>query len=303
MKKTVLYIFILLVATSAIIGCSRQKAISDGELKEIFKEIFIANAFVQWEPIIKTDSLDMYMPILKQYGYDVNDFVYTIENFTKRKSMKLSDVVDEAIKELESEEEFLKGRVAALDSVRVRAQREYSEIIYEDSLINITKIADTAKLRKVFPARLGTYAIRYHYAVDSLDENRTLKTTFAFKNAEGKNSGTTTNWMTAKKRQYYSVEINSQEQDSILEVLFANYPEKGMKKPYLEIDSIRITYLLPVEQALDSLDKQIRQYNLFIRENEHNKTPQDSSALYLYPPRITEEWSDNSGPERENSSN
>ena len=83
---------------------------------------------------MRPDSLNLYEPIFAKYGYTTADVQYTIGNFSKRKSARLSDVVEQAIKLLETEAEHLDREVSILDTIDNVARRTFRRTLYADSL-------------------------------------------------------------------------------------------------------------------------------------------------------------------------
>ncbi len=255
--KIIRYILIALavaVAAGMSGACSRTKTIPDGELKEIFKEIFISNAYVQsGNAALRPDTLDMYRPILERYGYTVEDMKYSIESFSRRKSMRVTDVISEAITELEAEEDHLRYLVAATDSVDVISQRMLRRLVREDSLIAVTRTADTARLTIDIPVEPGTYQISYSYYIDSLDANRSHRTIMRMFDGAGKaGKASATNWMNPRVRRSYSTKLDAMPGDSVLKIVFGNYPKKDLKEIDIRIDSLKVYYSPPVEIARDS---------------------------------------------------
>ncbi len=96
-------------------GCTQRAIIPDSELVQIFRDAFVVNAYTS-EQKISLDSLNIYEPIFESYGYTTQDVQYTIGNFSKRKSARLSDIVEGAIKILEREGLVYAGEVEILDS-------------------------------------------------------------------------------------------------------------------------------------------------------------------------------------------
>lgn len=101
-----------LLALGAL-SCARHTIIPDSELALIFRDAFLANAYISNENI-RTDSLRIYEPIFARYGYTTEDVYYTIGNFSKRKSARLGDVVERAIDLLEAEGKVYNREVAIL---------------------------------------------------------------------------------------------------------------------------------------------------------------------------------------------
>lgn len=89
---------------------------------------------------MKIDSLELYEPVFSRYGYTAEDVRYTIGNFSRRKSAKLSDVVEQSIRLLEEESAYYKYEVGVLDTIDNVARRRFTRTVYSDSLIRVTRI-------------------------------------------------------------------------------------------------------------------------------------------------------------------
>ena len=113
------------------LSCARHTIIPDSELALIFRDAFLANAYISNENI-RTDSLRIYEPIFARYGYTTEDVYYTIGNFSKRKSARLGDVVERAIDLLEAEGKVYNREVAILDTIDNVAQRTFTHTVYAD---------------------------------------------------------------------------------------------------------------------------------------------------------------------------
>ena len=162
MIKRSLYI-LLLVVTLGMVGCKERVVIPDDTLADIFHDAFLVNAYVG-EERIDIDSLKIYEPIFQRYGYTTKDVIYTIGNFSRRKSVRLGSVVEQAITRLEREHKEYDKRVMILDTIRNVALRTSKRKIYDDSLIVAKKRADSTKLRiEITPAPRGEYIIGYSY--------------------------------------------------------------------------------------------------------------------------------------------
>lgn len=242
-------------------SCRSHKTIPDKDLTVILKEIYLANAYIQTASGVNPsrDSLDIYRPILGKYGYSLRDFEYTLANFSKRKSVKIADVVEKAIRELEAEESDLRFRASVLDTIDSRAQRAYQRDIFRDSTITAMAVRDTALLHVAFPVRTGIYRIGYFYEIDSTDKNRQLKTTYTVTDTAGKRTSDNTSWLSARRRTRVDMTITTRDGDSLMTVRFGNYPD-DLTRPHITIDSLSVTYKPLLGEALDSLDRVILPY-------------------------------------------
>jgi hypothetical protein len=84
---------IALLATLLVAACSgRAKVIPDDVLVNIFHDAFLANAYMN-EANINQDSILLYEPIFKRYGYTMNDLQHTLTTINERKSSRISDIM------------------------------------------------------------------------------------------------------------------------------------------------------------------------------------------------------------------
>jgi len=127
----------------------------------IFRDAFLSNAYIS-EERIPTDSLRIYEPIFARYGYYDDDVHYTIGNFSKRKSARLSDVVERAIDLLEAEGKVYNRRVAILDTIDNVACRTFTRTVFADSLLRVNSLRDTARLTFSIDVEPGEYRITAH---------------------------------------------------------------------------------------------------------------------------------------------
>ncbi len=167
MKRLCICVLLLFFAGA----CVRHKIIPDDKLASIFHDAFLTNAYVSNRPM-KLDSMEIYEPIFAKYGYTTEDLYYTIGDFSKRKSARLSDVVEKAIAQLEAEDNYYNREVSILDTIDNVARRAFTHRIYTDSLIRVRSLRDTSLLHFTFKVRPGEYNVSFSYLVDSVDENK-----------------------------------------------------------------------------------------------------------------------------------
>ena len=136
--KRLIRLFCLIAAATALGSCARDKVIPDEELARIFRDAYLINAYVS-DRGVKLDSLELYEPVFSRYGYTAEDVRYTIGNFSRRKSAKLSDVVEQSIRLLEEESAYYKYEVGVLDTIDNVARRRFTRTVYSDSLIRVTR--------------------------------------------------------------------------------------------------------------------------------------------------------------------
>lgn len=254
--KSAVAVAVLLLAAA----CARHKVIPDKTLARIFHDAFLTNAYV-YNRNVATDSLNIYEPIFEKYGYTSEDVQYTIGNFSKRKSARLGDVVEQAIKQLEEEGLVYEREAAILDTIDNVARRTFTRTVYSDTLIRVARLKDTARLHiELDGIRKGEYRISYAYKLDSLDDNMSRRSVFTFERADSSRFG----------RQQYSLRrttvpdrvTRTLKADTSARRLTINLMEFTLpKKPKhtgITVTDFKVVYVPDADTAVDSLyEKQL----------------------------------------------
>ena len=191
MIRRVVSAIIAVVIVASIVGCSKKSVIPDNVLADIFHDAFVVNAYVE-EDRMNIDSLQIYEPIFERYGYTAKDVIYTVGNFSRRKSARLGSVVEQAISRLERENKLYGRRVVILDTIQNYAVRAFTRTIHKDTLIDVKKRADSTLLQlEISPISKGEYTINYNYKCDGDLEKYPRKAEFYFVDEDGFRSGYT----------------------------------------------------------------------------------------------------------------
>ena len=165
--RRVLNIVVVVAMAAMMVGCAaRPKNISSRGLVSLFKEFLLVNAYATDVLYLSArDSVDLYTPVLEKHGYTIEDFEYTIDNLTKRKSAQISDIMEVAISELklEADERRIlwnywskmidKGKELAMDTIVV------------DSLLDSKKIGEKGMRLYFEDLKPGSYRIDYNYFI------------------------------------------------------------------------------------------------------------------------------------------
>ena len=246
---------ILFVVAVALVagGCSRSEVIPDRELEKITREMFLVNAYAQAQSI-KTDSLDIYTPILEKYGYTQDDFFNTLANFQKRKSARLSDVIESTISSLESMANGYEQKLRNLNYIDSLAKAMCTKEVMSVDKIRVRRLRDTAKLVLSLPIRdVGEYVISYNYHIDTLDKNTHLQSTQWTLTEDSVRNHYLRTSLTHGERKNYKTILRPKKGATEYFIQFADYTKRE-EKPYITIDSLRITYIPPSEEALAHMD-------------------------------------------------
>ncbi len=277
MKKILLSL--LLALTFLAPSCIRRTVIPDDELALIFRDAFLVNAYVL-NAKFDIDTLQIYQPIFDKYGYTSDDVSYTVGSFSKRKSARLSDVVEQSIKLLEAQADVYSHETMILDSIEARALRYTTKDFYYNERVEFYSMRDTSKLEIILEDLTpGSYRVTFDYLVDSLDNNvgsyramnwvvkpgteekRGLSSTFLRKGREGNYVRT--------------LELDTLTSKVIL-LLADSYEAK--RTPHVTFNDIRVSYTPPVDIAVDKLFKDKLDIRIFA-DDLFDLQPTDSLEL------------------------
>ena len=239
--KRLIRLFCLIAAATALGSCARDKVIPDEELARIFRDAYLINAYVS-DRGVKLDSLELYEPVFSRYGYTAEDVRYTIGNFSRRKSAKLSDVVEQSIRLLEEESAYYKYEVGVLDTIDNVARRRFTRTVYSDSLIRVTRIKDTARLRVRIP----------DYLIDSLDENLAPRMRVWLVEADSSRKGESSSILRKSSRERVSRILQADSSARSLVLSLYGTREK-FRRPDVTIYDLKVSYTPETAEAVDSL--------------------------------------------------
>lgn len=256
-------------------ACSHHKIIPDDRLALIFHDAFLANAYLGNRNLAQ-DSLNVYEPIFARYGYTTQDVQYTIGNFSKRKSARLGDIVEQAIDLLEAEGKFYNREVAVLDTINSVALRAARHTVRNDSLLRVRSLADTAKLSFTFDVGPGEYEVRLRYLVDSLDLN-----------ARGLRSQMWLERDDSSRVQTYTVSLRRLDEGTLSRKFTADSTHRRLRihlltfsetprRPSFTVRDFRVTHTPPVQTAVRQLYEQQSGVRVFADEFFRAAVPKDS---------------------------
>jgi hypothetical protein len=250
------YTIILLGAVVTLLGagCQSQREIPDEDLVKIFHDAYLANAYIG-ETSINEDSLFLYEPIFKRYGYTVEDMQHTLKTFSKRKSALLSDIMMEVSAQLEQESRHENRKIVVLDTIDNVARRKYTRTVYEDSLIRVKRLRDTNDLRiKIKDLTTGDYTISFDYYIDTLDENRNSRVlVYAMKNDTLETLRHTMMLSRYRDASYTrKLSIDTAHTEIFIDMFYHPHNEES-KLPDIKITNFKVVRVLPTDVSVDSL--------------------------------------------------
>lgn len=292
--KHIISVLIVAMMIAATSGCSRPKSISDEKLTEILKDFYVINAYAKRYPqIVQYDSVDIYEPVLQKYGYTSKDFIHTIETFSKRKSARLSNIIEVVIDQLDDEFNYYVLRTKRLDYIDSLAFAVAKKTVYFDPRIEILNgEKDRDKMKLSIPAEDGRYEIRYYYQLDSTDKNPSPQNRHLLYDSTQRIIATqTTRIKNNSIRILNQTKLHSSPEVRRMEIVFGAYPNKIFRsEPNLVIDSLEIVWYPNEQEARNTLVRHFLPITPSIDEPYENKgTEADSSSLYIPSPLIVEE--------------
>lgn len=246
-----------------VVACSGPKVIPDNILVKIFHDAFLANAYIT-EENINSDSLYIYEPIFERYGYTMSDLQHTLTTINERKSSRISNIMQDVSEMLENEYKAEQRKIIALDTIDNFAKRAYTRTVYSDSLIRVSKLRDTSKLRiNLKDLVAGEYAVSFEYYIDTLDENRNSRVEAYLLTRDSSQVLRHTMMLTRYRKGVYSRKFTADSMHKELVVNMYYHPRnEESKSPDIAVYNFKIVRVLPADIAVDSLYKD--QLNLSI---------------------------------------
>lgn len=234
-------------------GCTKPKTISDEELSEIFCDMFVAGGYCTIENF-KTDSIDIYTPVLEQHGFAKRDLLYTLGSFSKRKSAKLSYVIDRAVEKLDAKSLIYQDKVTVLERIDSIATSRLSDTVLWRNHLSVNSFDDTARLRIGLKAAEGSYAVTMSYAVDTADHNRYIGGSVTlYRTNRTKAVNNRFQLTLGGERARYATRFKADTSARSIELLLADYA-RYTDTPCVAFDSIAIVHYPPVEFAIAKMD-------------------------------------------------
>ena len=248
---------IMAIVALAVAACSGPKVIPDQDLVNIFHDAFVVNAYMS-EADITSDSLYVYEPIFKRYGYTMDDLQHTLTTINERKSSRISDIMSEVSRKLEQESKAEHRKIVVLDTIDNVAKRAYTRTVYSDTLIRVNELRDTSKLRITLKDLIkGEYTVSFDYLIDTLDENRNSRVEVYLVVNDTTNSLRHTMMLSRYRNGKYSRKFSADTQHKELYVNMYYHPKNEESKlPDITIRNFKIVRVLPTEVSVDSLYKE-----------------------------------------------
>ncbi len=255
-----------IIAALLLYGCGGPKIIPDRELARIFHDIYLVNGYAN-QSGLNVDSLNIYEPVLDLYGYTSEDVQYTIGNFAKRKSARLStDVVEVAIEMLRGEAMNYRRRIELRDTMALIARLRYADTVYFVPRISVRRTADTSRLRMLIDSvRPGSYRVSWSYMVDSLDRNLALRNDLWLVDTAGRRSGSLGQRLERERRAKGEATFTTTGAHRGLAISLGGYHD-DMTTPRITIDSLTVIHYLPDDEAVMRLSR-----SLYGRDNRNDR--------------------------------
>lgn len=245
---------IIVVVAVLIAACSGPKVIPDAILVDIFHDAFVANAYIS-EANIASDSLYIYEPIFKRYGYTMDDLQHTLTTINERKSSRISSIMHDVSRRLEQEYKDEQRKIIVLDTIDNFAKRSYTRTVYSDSLIRVNKLRDTTKLRiRLKDLIPGEYTVSFNYLIDTLDENRNSRVEVYLAINDTTHAHRHTMMLSRYRDGSYSRKFTADTQHKELYVNMYYHPNNEESKlPDITIRNFKVVRVLPTSVSVDSL--------------------------------------------------
>lgn len=253
MKKIVFAILLLLGA----ISCSEDDLIPEAQLQEIITESLISEAMINRISVRQTshtermrmDSLDIYAPILRKYGYDLGDFRHTISVLAMRKSNPLDNIFTQVSEQIKIYDDIATYRYKQMLKFDTLALNHYVDTVWmRDTTIN----GSFNKFKiNILPGRAGKYKIIFDYK--TLTDPRVSSKSFRYEATSRVHQRATSSfWLNRKE----GVQTNLSEFELLhtydsLKIFFSEFklPKDVKIKDTSQITNFKVIHYPPLEKV------------------------------------------------------
>ncbi len=272
-----------------LLAACGPRQIPERKMQAIIRDIFLVNAYMAGygtQKTIRTDSVDIYTPILEDYGYDLADFRHTLDRWTLKKSSKLSELIDGATADIRRENEHYVALQQAQDRLDTLIRARYRDTLYRhpDS-IRVGSSRNLDRLRFTLAADPGTYRIRYRYLVDSAVRSSYISFRYELLDSASQILRTDSRGLTERKvARWIDLSFDAAEGIDSLRVTLADYRDKTQPVAF-RADSIQVIYNEPIEAERKRYLSDVASTALGIKyPYEPSFPPKDSGALHVVSP-------------------
>ena len=167
--KKILFIITILISLT---GCkSEYKEIPYDTIEDMIADIVLMESYVKnvTKPNSKEkDTIDYYTPILKKYGYTINDFESNIEKMSRRKTDIVWNTLNNSVNKLSTlQKKYEKNNQYRLAWIRSVTKRTTDTLFHYNDTIFVSNPNMVDTLFRSFPLRnKGTYTFSYQYEID-----------------------------------------------------------------------------------------------------------------------------------------
>lgn len=179
MKRYLQHILILLAAIMILVpSCKREgpSVIPRSKLAKIYAEMFVMDQWIQLKPGLRTiaDTSLVYEPILEKYGYDSDDYQYSVDRYMddperfSRILRSTAEILDKEIKSLKKQQAELKLHEEKKKEV---ARYEITMFQFYDELISADGLRDWSdSLDVAWDTVYNAYRFRRIHRTDTIYE-------------------------------------------------------------------------------------------------------------------------------------
>ncbi len=252
-----------ILALTILVGCSEHRAIPEQELSQILTESLIRQSIISGSETSRrggktADTIDYHSAVLSKYGYDLEDFRYTIELMASRKSNPLDGILDKVSKDITLQAEVAETRYEQAKAFDAAALDKYRDTLYisdtirqddfEDFRFALTDSLLRGKIKlSITYKTMGDYrykqkSIKY-YLRDKWEKRPDIKTLWLSRSSGGRTTS-------------IEMEINEPQIDSLvlsIEESRPSYIKKAdiakLSRDTSYISKIEITYTPFIEEA------------------------------------------------------
>ncbi|MBR6830706.1 MAG: hypothetical protein IKM58_01310 [Tidjanibacter sp.] len=265
MKSLITRVLVCVLAMLTVCSCGR-KEISDKDFVAIFSEMYLVGTYCSQEEL-NCDSLDIYTPILDKYGYTTEQFTEKLASFTKRKSARVTNVIDKAIDHMHVTTSGYERQLDIRNSINTDLITRFSDTLWHEEHVELERSADSTRVVNKFPARKGDYVLSFNYLIETKENvelSRLAATTRLVTRADDKTHLTTRYSLLEGRNRGVNVVVNVNHDYNGMADLYVRLIDMGNIKgtfKKMEFNDILLIYRPDIETARELLMESVYGYN------------------------------------------
>lgn len=266
--KRILYYIVCAAFLTQTVSCHRgPQTIPEKTLRPMMRELLVSQAILQVDrsgrsDLLPTDSTDIHTPILKRYGYTLDDLRHTIRELSMRKSNPLANILTDVAEEIKVSRIDAERRYREMLRIDSIAQARTADTVFRSDTVlsgrlDGLRIAYTGPVASDSAVPAGTYRIGFDYSTGPRARSYTKSVRTKRTKRNGQTSESTLWLPPATDTTDYQGEVTVGNEVKSMEITISETLRKDMPQDTCYLTNLRVVYIHPVSRARTLLQRQL----------------------------------------------